>query len=109
MDMNQAVQEQLDCTRSKLEMLCKEFGVKRLWLFGSALTSNWEPDTSDLDLLVEFGPPPEGIDLFAQQFVFQVELENLFEMRVDLVERTAIKKQSFKQAVDREAREIYAA
>jgi predicted nucleotidyltransferase len=107
--MNPKVSEVLKDNDSGLHILCKKYGVSKLWLFGSALSELWDPKTSDLDLLVEFDCLPAGIDLFAQIFVFQVELERLFNRPVDLVERVAIRKQEFLKLVDSEALEIYAA
>jgi len=99
----------LEAARQDLESLCRRFGVSRLWVFGSALSERWEPASSDLDFLVEFGPPPKGVDLFAQQFVLQVELERLLGRRVDLVDRTAIRRPLFREKVEREKQEVYAA
>jgi uncharacterized protein len=39
-----------------LAELCKKYGVAKLSLFGSALRSDYDPDRSDVDLLVEFRP-----------------------------------------------------
>jgi predicted nucleotidyltransferase len=39
----------------RLERLCREAGVVRLYLFGSILTSRFRPD-SDIDILVETNP-----------------------------------------------------
>ena len=66
--------------REALERLCREEGVKRLRLFGSAARGEERPD-SDVDLLVEFESPPGFFGL--------LELENrlalLFDRPVDLV------------------------
>ncbi|MGE3796776.1 MAG: nucleotidyltransferase family protein [Thermomicrobiales bacterium] len=35
--------------------LCKEFGVARLELFGSSVTDDFEPASSDVDFLIEYG------------------------------------------------------
>jgi len=63
-----------------LERLCREQGVKRLRLFGSAARGEERAD-SDVDLLVEFESPPGFFGL--------LELENrfalLFDRPVDLV------------------------
>jgi predicted nucleotidyltransferase len=32
---------------------CEQFGVKRLRVFGSVLTEHFDPETSDIDLVVE--------------------------------------------------------
>ena len=40
--------------------LCRRFGVRRLDLFGSAVTGRFDLARSDLDFLVEFETPPAG-------------------------------------------------
>jgi predicted nucleotidyltransferase len=107
--MNPEAQVPIEQMRPNLADLCRRFGVRKLWVFGSALSARWQPETSDFDFLVEYGPPPPGIDLFAQQFVMQVELERLLGRSVDLVERVAIRKTTFRETVDRDAQEVYAA
>ena len=95
--------------RGELEDLCRTFGVQRLALFGSALTSEWLPDKSDFDFVVDFAPPPAGLDLFTQQFGFLVQLERTFGRPIDLVERKAITRTEFRRVVDEQSLEIYAA
>ncbi len=46
---------QLELPKEKIAAFCKERHIKRLAIFGSALRSDFRPD-SDLDLLVEFDP-----------------------------------------------------
>lgn len=42
--------------KTALADLCNEHGVARLCIFGSALRADFDPDRSDVDLLVEFAP-----------------------------------------------------
>jgi predicted nucleotidyltransferase len=68
--------------------LLARFGVKELYLFGSAARDEARDD-SDVDLLVEFEQP---VSLF--QFVrLQRGIEAVLGCRVDLVTRRAIKPQ----------------
>lgn len=46
--------------RKEIEALCIQCGVRRLALFGSAAKSTFDPNSSDVDFLVEFGPPAKG-------------------------------------------------
>ena len=46
------VAEHLD----EIRALCREFGVIRLEVFGSAVTPRYDPATSDIDFLVEYPP-----------------------------------------------------
>lgn len=40
--------------RDEIAALCREYGVARLEVFGSVMTDEFDPDKSDVDLLVEF-------------------------------------------------------
>ncbi len=52
--------------RVEIARLCRNHGVRRLELFGSATSERFDPGRSDLDLLVEFGPmsPVEHADSY---------------------------------------------
>ena len=82
-----------------LEALCRQFCVRRLELFGSAATGRFDPESSDLDFLVEFAPSfPSGP--IHQFFDFHAALEHLSDRSVDLVEQSAIRNPYFRRAVD---------
>ncbi len=94
--------------RAELEALCRRYGVRRLELFGSAATGGDRPGASDLDFLVEFGPPSVGA--YADAYFGLLEsLEALFRRRVDLVVASAIRNPYFLQAVERSKTLLYAA
>jgi uncharacterized protein len=79
--------------------LCQRRHVARLSLFGSATTSSFDPASSDLDFLVEFGPltPASHAECF---FGLQEDLEILFGRPVDLVEPGPIRNPYFRQAIE---------
>ena len=84
---------------SELAEICNKHRVLRLALFGSATTDDFDPGSSDLDFIVEFQPmpPAEHADNY---FGLQEDLEQLFGMPVDLVERGPIKNPYFLKAVE---------
>ena len=63
-----------------LGRLCKEHGVRRLRIFGSAARGEERPD-SDVDLIVEFDRPTGFIELLR----FERLLSDFFARPVDLV------------------------
>jgi predicted nucleotidyltransferase len=101
--------DEIHDAQESVSQLCRTFSVRRLELFGSALTSRFDRGSSDLDFLVEFEPDcPMGP--FHQFFDFKIALEELFGRPVDLVESAAIRNPYFRQAVDRGQRTLlYAA
>ncbi len=78
----------LDVSPEKLELLCKQYEVKELSLFGSQARGEQRPD-SDIDLLVEF-LPEASIGLIGYSKL-QRELQSIFGRKVDLVSKIGLK------------------
>ena len=77
--------EQVTVSRDALAAFCREHGITRLAVFGSALRDDFSSD-SDIDLLVEF--EPDRIPGLLGVAGLEIELSRLFSGRkVDL--RTA--------------------
>lgn len=90
----------------ELEQLCVLYRVKRLDLFGSAVTGRHDPEKSDLDFVVEFQPLPAG--KYADTYFGLLEdLEQLFGCPVDLIVSTAIKNPYFLQSVEKTRTMVY--
>ena len=102
--MNRVVQEKL----KELVDLCKNRGVRRLALFGSAATGSFDRSSSDLDLVVEFNPmsPVQHADNY---FGLMEDLQKLFQMPVDLIELAPIRNPFFRQAVAETEEVVYEA
>jgi len=93
---------------AELEQLCLRYSVLRLDLFGSAVTSQYRPEKSDLDFVVEFQPLPDGT--YADTYFGLLEaLERLFGKPVDLVVDSAIKNPYFRQSIEETKRLVYEA
>jgi len=95
--------------RDALTSLCRRFAVRRLDLFGSAATGSFDPQRSDLDFLVQFDPPADGMNAFDQYFGLKEWLVALFGRRVDLVDATAMRNPFFVREVERTKVRLYAA
>jgi uncharacterized protein len=68
--------------------LCRRYGVTRLDVFGSAARgADFDAATSDVDFLVQFGPPDDDLVRFLD---LKDALQALLERPVDLVDRKAI-------------------
>jgi predicted nucleotidyltransferase len=65
----------------------KQFGVKKIGLFGSAVRDELKDD-SDLDILVEFKSGKKNFDNYMD---LKLYLEDIFNRRVDLVINETIK------------------
>ncbi len=94
-------------TLDRVAELSARYGVARLELTGSAARDDFDPRTSDIDLLVEFLPETK---LSAFTFVeYSDALEMVFGRRVDLIELSAVKNPILREAFLRDRMPFYAA
>jgi hypothetical protein len=92
------VQEVAD-QKTAIADLCRDLGVERLYLFGSATSGAILADVRDLDFLVRFKPMDSGQHA-NNYFALADRLEELLHSRVDLVEIDAIDNPYLKESVD---------
>lgn len=86
--------------------VCKRFGAARLRVFGSALSDRFDPQRSDVDLLVDYR---EGIERsFRDFFALKDELEEVIGHPVDLVQPKNLRNPYIAKAVFVGTCEIYA-
>jgi hypothetical protein len=81
--------------------LCRLYGVRKLELFGSILRQDFDPERSDIDVLVEF--EPRVADSFANFLDLKEALEQLFGRPVDLVEPRAIRNRRLRHHIEKSA------
>jgi uncharacterized protein len=92
--------------RDQIAALCRQYGVLRLDLFGSAATGAFDPETSDLDFVADFA----DIDVpgyFGRYLGFADALETLFGRPVDLLTENMIGGPYFRQAVEATRQAVY--
>lgn len=94
--------------KAKLIELCRQYDVARLEVFGSAARgTDFHPQTSDADFLVEFEPESE-LSPFDQFFDFFEALKTVLGRRVDLVEAAAINNPYLRAAINKSRELVYA-
>ena len=98
----------IEAKRDELVRLCVRHHVRCLELFGSAAKDRFDPQTSDLDFLVEFLPLRSG-QHFDAYFGLLEGLQELFDRQVDLVMTGAIKNPYFLKSANRSRTVLYAA
>jgi predicted nucleotidyltransferase len=96
----------LEKSRGRLAELCRALGVRRLAAFGSAVRSDFGPD-SDVDLLVEFADTdrPGYADRFLE---FAEQAEVILGRPVDLLTTTSLRNPHLKRRVEQEAVVLHA-
>ncbi len=93
---------------AEIQALCRELGVRRLDVFGSAVGESFDVDSSDIDVLVEFNTSPD-FDYFGSYFALKEELERIFSRPVDVVSVTSVRNPYFLAEVMRSRESLYAA
>lgn len=90
----------------RVRALCRALGLKRVALFGSALTDRFGSQ-SDVDLLIEF--KPGTVRTLLDKGRIQMEFERLFGRRVDLAELRLIDSPQRRREIEAGQVEVYAA
>ena len=98
---------QKELNSEKLQEICRKYDVKKLYLFGSAVSGDLT-EGSDLDFIVEFDG--QGYDGAFDQFMnFKNELERHFNRKVDVYHQKKFRNPIFQREVDRTKELLYAA
>ncbi len=102
-----AVHPSIERVRSEIEALCRRLGIRSLELFGSAAGPGFDPDRSDVDVLVDLGP--RATDSSGLYFELKEELERLLGRTVDLVVDDAVVNPYLRRSIDEQRVALYAA
>ena len=87
--------------REKIARFCRERGIRKLSLFGSVLRDDFDPQRSDVDVLVEIAPDAKvGLAYFG----WEDELSQIIGRKVDMCSRL---NKYIEEDVRREALTIY--
>ncbi|WP_425420204.1 nucleotidyltransferase family protein [Phaeodactylibacter xiamenensis] len=89
-----------------LEEVCSLFEVDELSVFGSILTSKFNPE-SDIDFVVSISST-DPIEYAENYFNLKFELEKIFERKIDLLEERSIRNKVFKDLVNKQKAIVYA-
>lgn len=92
--------------RAAIAAAGERYGVKRLVIFGSAVTGNFDESTSDVDFLVEFRD--DVGNRFDAYFGLKESLEALFGHPVDLISAVALENPYFAASVEKTGHVVYA-
>lgn len=93
----------------RLAVLCRRFNVRRVELFGSATGPDFDPDRSDVDLLVDFGPRPNGMSALGQFFDFRDAVAEMLDRPVDVLEDEAVTNPYLRRAINAQRRMLFSA
>lgn len=95
--------------QSAIAELCRRYRVQRLEVFGSAARgTDFAPDSSDADFLVEFSRSADSPTLKAF-FGLQADLSQILGRTVDLAESSSLRNSYVQASVNRSREVVYAA
>ncbi len=86
--------------------ICRSHKVVKIYAFGSSITGHFNPQTSDIDILISVDiedPADRGEALLS----LWDKLEDLFGSKVDLLTEDSIRNPYLKSNIDRTKRLIY--
>ncbi len=107
LSLDRDIMKLIEANLSKIITVCRRFHVRRLWVFGSILTSRFN-DSSDVDFCVDFDwdniPLLDSANNF---FGFQDALEDLLKRKIDLTDDSAVSNPYFRAELNDTRKLIY--
>jgi len=93
--------------KDAIAALCRQYGIRKLDVFGSAAIGEFDPDTSDLDFVVDLGGYEPGVS--RRFFGFVWALEDLLGVSVNLLTEDSIKNPYLREAIEEQRTRVYEA
>lgn len=104
-EMSRVITDHLEA----IQALCREYGISKLEVFGSAVTDRFDPSRSDVDFIVEFPPGYELGPWHDRYFELKERLSAVLGRSVDLVMAESMRKPRFIESANQTRRVLYAA
>jgi len=96
---------EIDKYQNEIRSVCSLYNVHKLYIFGSAIRDEFNYQ-SDVDLLVDF--KNISVHNYADNYYdLKIELQKIFNRKIDLLELQAIKNPYFKSEIEHTKRLIY--
>lgn len=101
------MQNLIETYKNELKSLCEKYDVKIMYVFGSAVTSEFS-ESSDVDVLISFK------DILFEKYTdnyFELHdaLVNLFQRKVDLITERSLSNPYFIESIEKTKQLLYAA
>lgn len=93
------ISDEISKKKNQFTVLCKNHKVKYLYAFGSSVTEKFDPEKSDIDLLVEIDvkdPIDRGEKLLSLWDLF----ESFFNRKVDLLTDSSIRNPFLRKSIE---------
>jgi predicted nucleotidyltransferase len=101
------MQNLIETYKNELKSLCEKYDVKIMYVFGSAVTSDFS-ESSDVDILISF--KDISFEKYTDNyFELHEALVNLFQRKVDLVTERSLSNPYFIESIEKTKQLLYAA
>ena len=98
----------ISAKRDRVIEICRRHHVQRLDVFGSATGVEFDPQRSDVDLIVQFDGNAQE-KLLDAYFGLKEEFEALFDRPVDLLTTATVRNPYLRESIERSRQTLYAA
>lgn len=78
----------------------ERYGIAKLEIFGSAMTSAFDPDRSDVDFIVHYPPGYDYGPFGKHLFDLEDEITQILGREAQLIMTSALKKESFRESAN---------
>ena len=95
-------------TIKELKKICSSLGVKRLYIFGSAVSGDFN-NKSDIDILISFDENLPIEQYTQNYFELHYKLRDLFKREIDIVTERSLSNPYFIENIEKTKKLIYEA
>ena len=93
------IQDEIMRHFADFDTVCKRHNISYLWAFGSSTTTLFDPQKSDIDLLVEIDEP-DPLERGEKLISFWDKIEVFFQRKVDLLTEASIRNPFLQKNID---------
>ena len=93
-------------SKEELNLLCQKYKLKKLYVFGSAITDRFS-DKSDIDLLISFDDNLTVEEYTDNYFALHYKLRELFNREIDIITERSLSNPYFIESVNETKMLIY--
>lgn len=93
----------------EIAAICRRQGIRRLDVFGSAATGQFDVQTSDVDFIAEFDDTTSAGGLLDRYLELAARLEALLGIAVDIITPGSMRNPYFRESVNVSRETVYAA
>lgn len=97
----------IDHNLNTIAALCRQYGVARVEIFGSAAVGDFDPARSDIDFLIDYSPETDVGPWLTRHFELKERLEALLVRPVDLVMVGGLRNPYFIRSVEASRKLLY--